>query len=205
MTPELDTLTVAQLREIADERGVDLPDRARKADIISALEAGDSGEPPTDEPDDDAPAPPADGTEPSGDNNFDAVLGFTTETASGTPADTDTTDNDETDTPLDEFLAAWEATTDPVERAAIAHETFGRNWQDTLTELGLLPEQETDEPELDDTDDTFAEVLEALIEVVNSAIEELDARHYDDTNRTVALNLCRAKLRGVAAQLPILR
>ena len=33
-------LTVAELRRIADDRGVDAPSSARKADLVAALEAG---------------------------------------------------------------------------------------------------------------------------------------------------------------------
>lgn len=36
-----DSLTIAELRDIADERNVDLEGAARKADIIKALEAAD--------------------------------------------------------------------------------------------------------------------------------------------------------------------
>ena len=38
---ELDDMTVAELRELAEESGVDLPSKAKKADIIAAIEAAD--------------------------------------------------------------------------------------------------------------------------------------------------------------------
>jgi hypothetical protein len=36
---ELDDLTVAELRDLAEERGVDVPSDAKKADLVAALEA----------------------------------------------------------------------------------------------------------------------------------------------------------------------
>lgn len=37
-TPDLATLTVAQLRDLADERGIDVPRRATKAQLVALLE-----------------------------------------------------------------------------------------------------------------------------------------------------------------------
>lgn len=41
---ELEDMTVAQLKDLAEERGVDLPSDARKADIIEALEDAEEDE-----------------------------------------------------------------------------------------------------------------------------------------------------------------
>lgn len=38
---ELEDMTVAELRELAEESGVDLPSKAKKSDIIAAIEAAD--------------------------------------------------------------------------------------------------------------------------------------------------------------------
>ena len=38
--PDLESLTIAQLRELADANGIDLGDATRKADIIAVIQAG---------------------------------------------------------------------------------------------------------------------------------------------------------------------
>jgi hypothetical protein len=41
---EYEDMKVAALRRMAEERGIDVPDNAKKADLVAALEADDTGD-----------------------------------------------------------------------------------------------------------------------------------------------------------------